>query len=144
MDLNTETITISLGYTLKVLPINKIFKPHIKFSQADLLYSSVLLVPICSVRMLPPLLSLYQLRNSAHCYCVTSQHMRKLMDTRESRHVMATYCCCVTSPLLRQLPDTRKTQLALLLRVRIVFTGLLPTNTLTIHVTICSSLNVKD
>jgi hypothetical protein len=47
-DLRTETITISLDYTLQVRHINKVFKSHVKSSQADLLYSSVLLVPIRS------------------------------------------------------------------------------------------------
>jgi hypothetical protein len=41
-DLNTETITISLDYTLQTLHINKVFKSHFKSSQADLLYSFVL------------------------------------------------------------------------------------------------------
>jgi hypothetical protein len=47
-DINTETITISLNYTFQVLHINKVFKSHFKSSQADLLYSSVPLVPIRS------------------------------------------------------------------------------------------------
>jgi hypothetical protein len=40
------------------------------------------------------------------------------------------------SPLLCQLPDTRKTQLALLLRARIMFTELLPGNVLIKYTTI--------
>jgi hypothetical protein len=52
-DLNTETITVSLDYTQRVFN-----KSHVNSSQADLFYSSVRLVPICSVRALPPLLFL--------------------------------------------------------------------------------------
>jgi hypothetical protein len=47
-DLNREIITVSLDYTLQVLHINKVFKSNFKSSQADLLYSSVFLVPIPS------------------------------------------------------------------------------------------------
>jgi hypothetical protein len=51
-DLNTETITVSLDYTHQVLHMKKIFKSHVKSSHADLLSSSVLLVPFRSVHML--------------------------------------------------------------------------------------------
>jgi hypothetical protein len=56
---NTGTIIVSLNHTFKILNINKIFKSHVKSSEADLLYSSVLLVPIRSVRVLPSLLPLF-------------------------------------------------------------------------------------
>jgi hypothetical protein len=46
MDLNTETIAVSLDHTIQILNINKVLKSQVKSSQADLLYSSVLLVPI--------------------------------------------------------------------------------------------------
>jgi hypothetical protein len=55
---NMGTITVALNDTLQILHINKIFKSHFKSSQADLLYSSVVLVPIHSVCMLPPRLSI--------------------------------------------------------------------------------------
>jgi hypothetical protein len=57
-DLKTETITISLDYALQILHINEVFKTHSKSSQADLLYSAVLLVPIRSASLR---LSLYSL-----------------------------------------------------------------------------------
>jgi hypothetical protein len=63
--LSTETSTeITRSIT------HKIFQSHFTSSQANLLYSSVLLVPLRSVRVIPPLLflSTYLLRNSAHFY----------------------------------------------------------------------------
>jgi hypothetical protein len=62
----------------------------------------------------------------------------QLMETQETRHVTATHCWCVTSLILRQLPDTQKTQLALLMQACIVFTELLPGNTLIKYITIFS------
>jgi hypothetical protein len=51
MDLNTETTTL----TLQILHINQAFTSHVNSSQADLLFSSVLLVPIrCLVCVLLP------------------------------------------------------------------------------------------
>jgi hypothetical protein len=46
---NTGTISVSLNHTLQILHINKVFNSHAKSSQANLLYSSVLLGPICSL-----------------------------------------------------------------------------------------------
>jgi hypothetical protein len=57
MDFNTETITVSVDYTLQVLHINKDFKSHVKSSQGDFLYSSVFLILIFSVYLLLPLQS---------------------------------------------------------------------------------------
>jgi hypothetical protein len=51
-----ELLTISVNYTLQILRINKVLKSHVKSSQADLMYSSLLPVLIRSVRMLPPFL----------------------------------------------------------------------------------------
>jgi hypothetical protein len=50
-DLNTETITVSQDYTLQIsvhYSTHKAFKSHVKSSHADLLHSSVLLIPIRS------------------------------------------------------------------------------------------------
>jgi hypothetical protein len=50
-DLNTETVEVSLEYIPPIslhYSTHKAFKSHIKSSQAGLLHSSVLLVPICS------------------------------------------------------------------------------------------------
>jgi hypothetical protein len=58
---NTGTIEVSLNHTLPI-PLHystQSLKSHVKSSQADLLYSSVLLLPIHSVRVLPPLLLLF-------------------------------------------------------------------------------------
>jgi hypothetical protein len=100
-------------------------------------YWTLLDSPLRFVHVIPPLLFHSSTTNSelyhvtpTHCCCVTSQHIHKLTDMQETCHVTATYCWCVMSPILRQLLDTRKTQLALLLRARIVFTELLSGNVL--------------
>jgi hypothetical protein len=54
MDLNTETITVSLDQTRPIslhYSARKAFKSHIKSTQADLLHSSVFLVPIHSASL---------------------------------------------------------------------------------------------
>jgi hypothetical protein len=51
MDLNAETITVSLDYTLQIslyYSTHIAFRSRVKSSQADLLHSSMLLVPIRS------------------------------------------------------------------------------------------------
>jgi hypothetical protein len=63
-----------------------------------------------------------------HCCSVMSLHTHKLMDRQETCHMTATYCWCVMSPLVLQL--------ALLLRARIVFTEMLPFNTLIRYATV--------
>jgi hypothetical protein len=66
MDLNTGTITVSLNHTLPIpwyYSAHKVFKSYVKSSQANLLYSSALLV---SIRVLPPRLFLPVLNCDSH------------------------------------------------------------------------------
>jgi hypothetical protein len=81
---------------------HKFFKSHAKSSQVDLLHSSVLLVPVHSVRVLPPLLSSLEI-------LLTYTSEERTCIAGNTCHVITTYSC-VTSP------RTRKTQLPLLLR----------------------------
>jgi hypothetical protein len=83
----------------------KVFKSHIKSSQADFLYSSVLL-KFTACFLLP--LTTVLLRNSAHLYrCRTDtqhrKHMSRIrypasilarwMDLQKTLHVTSTHCC---------------------------------------------------
>jgi hypothetical protein len=70
---NIGTIKVSLNHTLPI-PLHyntyKVFKTQFKPSQVDFLCSSLLLAPIRSVRVLPPLLSLCHyclLESESHC-----------------------------------------------------------------------------
>jgi hypothetical protein len=97
----------------------------------------------CCCVMSPLLCQLLDTGDTCHvmttyCCCVMSPLLCQLLDTGDTCHVMTTYCCCVMSPLLCQLLDTWKTQLALLWRAHIVFTGPLHSNALAIHVTIAN------
>jgi hypothetical protein len=87
-------ITQELNHTL-LIPLHcsthKVFTSHIKSSQADLLYSSVLLVPLCSIQM-----NLLLLFFSYNCPQLNSVHLYS-WETDNAYHVIATHYCCVTS-----------------------------------------------
>jgi hypothetical protein len=90
---NTGTIIVSLNHTFKILNINKILKSHVKSSQAELLYSSVLLVPIRSVRVLPSLLPLFP----ASLEFLFTHIAEERTLTNSTWHVITIHSCDVTA-----------------------------------------------
>jgi hypothetical protein len=111
----TGNIKASLNRTLPIFlhySTHKAFQSHVKSSQADFLYSSVLNVTAClraSAAATNSSSLMLQLLNSAHiCIRSTDTHNRKhksrdaypanpldrwLLPTENTRHVTATYCC---------------------------------------------------
>jgi hypothetical protein len=150
-----HTLPISLYYS-----IHKVFKSHVKSSQADFLYSSALLM--LTAYLFAVLLQLtviiltacfchycssslgilltyiiaeewtYITGNTCHVITIQPVHWCQLHGhTANTCHVTATYCCVMS-------PRSRKTQLSLLLRVGPLFTELVPCNALIKSVTICN------
>jgi hypothetical protein len=110
---NTGTITVSLNHTLPIplrYSTHKVLKSHVKSSQADFFYSSVLLdLTACLlVRVLLPLL-LTRICSEPSWTLIYIAAERTCI-TGNTCHVITTYCCVMS-------PRTRKTQLSLLLRV---------------------------
>jgi hypothetical protein len=123
---NTGTIKVSLNHTLPIslhYSTHKAYKSHVKSSQADFLYSSVLLQLTAILRPLNP-----RLRNSPHLYRRVTH-----TDLQKTHHVIAiqpvhlrsgwTYTKHISRGryllLCDVTADTKKTQLPLLLRARI-------------------------
>jgi hypothetical protein len=97
---NTGTIKVSLNHTLPIslcYSTHKAFKSHVKFSQADRLYSSVPLVPICS-------------ELTAH----GSHYIAAERTWTYSKHISHDR---YPASLLARRSDLQKTQLPILLRI---------------------------
>jgi hypothetical protein len=118
-----EILKVSLNHTLPIslyYSTYKVFKSHVKSSQADLLFSFALLKLIACLlysSLLPYFSSLLlysgrfllQLKNSAHLYrrgtdtdlqktshdCYRASPLARWLDLQKTRHMIANHCCDV-------------------------------------------------
>jgi hypothetical protein len=98
---NTGSIKVPINHTLPIslcYSTHKVFKSHVKSSQAELLYSSVVLVPI-------------RTELTAH----GSRYIATERTWTYSKHISHD---CYSASLLARRSDLQETQLPLLLRVR--------------------------